>query len=147
MSWERGCSEIDRLIADGELERVEPSTDVGARLLTDANAHIALASKGIEDDPGGALHSATTPRASRPPRCCPCRVCEQLPEVATSRSSTRCERSSTIAAVLRSSVVSTRSADDATAPSTRTRHPLVSTQGTRVKRSKLPSPLLRPRND
>jgi hypothetical protein len=55
MSWERGRSEIDRLVAAGGLERVEPSTDVGARLLADAEAHIGLASKGIEDDPAGAL--------------------------------------------------------------------------------------------
>jgi hypothetical protein len=51
MSWERGRSEIDRLVADGELERVEPSSDVAARLLADAEAHIGLASKGMEDDP------------------------------------------------------------------------------------------------
>jgi len=55
MSWERGRAEIERLIADGELERVPPSEEVAARLLSDAEAHIALASKGIEDDPAGAL--------------------------------------------------------------------------------------------
>ena len=55
MSWERGGAEIERLIADGELERVPPSEDVAARLLSDAGAHIALASKGLEDDPAGAL--------------------------------------------------------------------------------------------
>lgn len=55
MSWERGRADIERLIADGELERVPPSDEVAARLLSDAEAHIALASKGVEDDPAGAL--------------------------------------------------------------------------------------------
>jgi hypothetical protein len=55
MTWERGRKDIERLIADGELERVTPSDEVATRLLADANAHIALASKGIEDDPAGAL--------------------------------------------------------------------------------------------
>jgi hypothetical protein len=55
VSWERGRTEIERLIADGELERVGPSDEVAARLVADATAHIALASKGIEDDPAGTL--------------------------------------------------------------------------------------------
>lgn len=55
MTWQRGRSDIARLIRDGELDRVAPSDAVAARLLADAEAHIALASKGIEDDPAGAL--------------------------------------------------------------------------------------------
>ena len=55
MSWERGRAEIERLMADGELERVTPSADIAARLLGDADAHIKLAGKGVEDDPAGAL--------------------------------------------------------------------------------------------
>jgi len=55
MNWERGRPDIDRLIADGELERVTPSDEVASRLLTDAEAHIALASKGLDEDPAGAL--------------------------------------------------------------------------------------------
>jgi hypothetical protein len=55
MSWERGRADIERLIADGELERVTPSDEVARRLLADAEAHIGLASKGVEDDPAGAL--------------------------------------------------------------------------------------------
>lgn len=55
MTWERGRTDIERLIADGELERVTPSDEVASRLLADADAHIALASKGLEDDPAGAL--------------------------------------------------------------------------------------------
>jgi hypothetical protein len=55
MSWQRGRADIERLIADGELERTTPSGEVAERLLADADAHIALASKGKEDDPAGAL--------------------------------------------------------------------------------------------
>lgn len=55
MTWERGRADIERLITDGELERVTPSDEMASRLLADADAHIGLASKGIEDDPAGAL--------------------------------------------------------------------------------------------
>ena len=55
MSWQRGHAEIRRLIADGELEQVAPSTEVAGRLVADADAHIGLASKGTADDPAGAL--------------------------------------------------------------------------------------------
>ncbi|MGH9113406.1 MAG: hypothetical protein ACRDZN_14095 [Acidimicrobiales bacterium] len=55
MSWERGRSDIERLIADGELEGVSSSDEVARRLLADAEAHVGLASKGVEADPAGAL--------------------------------------------------------------------------------------------
>ena len=55
MSWKRGRADIDRLITDGELERVAASDDVAARLIANAEAHVTLASRGIEDDPAGAL--------------------------------------------------------------------------------------------
>ena len=55
MSWERGRGTIERLLDGGELERVAPSDEVAARLMADAEAHIRLASKGVGDDPGGAL--------------------------------------------------------------------------------------------
>jgi hypothetical protein len=55
MSWERGRADIDQLLTDGQLERVTPSDEVASRLLANAEAHIALASKGVEDDPAGAL--------------------------------------------------------------------------------------------
>ena len=55
MSWQRGHGEIQRLIADGELEQVPPSAEVAGRLVADADAHIGLASKGTADDPAGAL--------------------------------------------------------------------------------------------
>ena len=46
MSWQRGHAEVQRLIADGELEQVTPSAEVASRLVADADAHIRLASKG-----------------------------------------------------------------------------------------------------
>lgn len=58
MSWQRGRAEIERLVDDGELERVAQSPDVADRLLGDAVAHIRLASRGIEDDPAGAVQLA-----------------------------------------------------------------------------------------
>lgn len=55
MSWERGRAEMDRLLGDGEVQRVTPSDEVAARLMADAEAHIRLASKGVTDDPAGVL--------------------------------------------------------------------------------------------
>ena len=55
MSWQRGHAEVQRLIADGELEQVAPSAEVASRLVADAGAHVRLASKGTSDDPAGAL--------------------------------------------------------------------------------------------
>ncbi|MGH9276767.1 MAG: HEPN domain-containing protein [Acidimicrobiales bacterium] len=55
MTWARGRADIERLIADGELDRVRPSGEFAARLLADAEAHLTLASRGIEDDPAGVL--------------------------------------------------------------------------------------------
>ena len=55
MSWERGRAEIEQLLTDGKLERVTPSDEMASRLLAESRAHIALASKGVGDDPAGAL--------------------------------------------------------------------------------------------
>ena len=55
MSWERGRSTVERLLADGELQQVTPSSNMADRLLADAAAHIGLASKGVTEDPAGAL--------------------------------------------------------------------------------------------
>jgi hypothetical protein len=40
VSWERGRPEIERLLADGELEPVTPSVEVASRLLAQAEAHL-----------------------------------------------------------------------------------------------------------
>ncbi len=63
MTWSRGRDTIERLLAAGELERVPPSPAVAGRLLEDAEAHIALARKGVADgsgarDAAGALQLA-----------------------------------------------------------------------------------------
>lgn len=55
MSWERGRSTIERLLASDELQHVTPSPAMADRLLADAMAHVGLAGKGITDDPAGAL--------------------------------------------------------------------------------------------
>jgi hypothetical protein len=55
VSWERGRADIERLLDHGELERVTPSAEVAGRLVANAEAHIALAGKGVDDDPAGAL--------------------------------------------------------------------------------------------
>lgn len=55
MSWKRGRTEIENLLADGELEQVTPAPDLAERLLENSEAHIRLADKGTEDDPAGAL--------------------------------------------------------------------------------------------
>jgi hypothetical protein len=84
MSWERGRADIERLIADGELERVTPSDEVARRLLADAEAHIGLASKGVEDDQLAPSSSATTPRARHPPGSSPSKASGPRPAAATS---------------------------------------------------------------
>jgi hypothetical protein len=58
MTWARGREKIERLLADGELERVTSSADVADRLMQDAEAHITLAATGTEIDPAGALQLA-----------------------------------------------------------------------------------------
>ena len=58
MTWARGREDIERLLADGELERVTPSPRVSDRLLRDADAHVLLATRGAKDDPAGALQLA-----------------------------------------------------------------------------------------
>jgi hypothetical protein len=55
VTWQRGRDQIERLLADGELERVTASNDVAERLIANAEAHVGLASRGLADDPAGAL--------------------------------------------------------------------------------------------
>lgn len=58
MTWERGQTEVERIIREGGLERVEPSSDMAARLIAEADAHLRLSKKGVDDDPAGALQLA-----------------------------------------------------------------------------------------
>ena len=55
MTWERGREVVDRLLGDGEIERVEASNEVANRLLSAAEAHVRLAGMGLAEDPEGAL--------------------------------------------------------------------------------------------
>ena len=60
MTWRRGEETIRRLLSDGELSHVPPSTAVAERLLADATAHVGLGRYGIGEDverpdPAGAL--------------------------------------------------------------------------------------------
>jgi hypothetical protein len=54
-TWQRGRPAIERLIASGELDQVQPSSPTAERLLDAATAHIRLGRVGIEDDPDGAF--------------------------------------------------------------------------------------------
>jgi hypothetical protein len=55
VTWQRGRADIERLLVEGELERVVPSNDVAHRLIDDGEAHVGLAERGLADDPAGAL--------------------------------------------------------------------------------------------
>ena len=55
MTWARGRDVIERLLREGELDSVVASNEVAAQLLTTAQAHVALAAHGVDDDPAGAL--------------------------------------------------------------------------------------------
>lgn len=113
MTWARGRDEVQRLIDDGGVEIVEASTDVADRRLRDAEAHVRLASLGLDDDPAGALQlsSATTP-AKHPPRSSPSKDSARPRAAGTTRSGP----SSTTAADYRCSDRSTGSAADRPAP-------------------------------
>ena len=41
MSWERGRSTVERLLADGELQQVTPSSNMADRLLAGARGPLA----------------------------------------------------------------------------------------------------------
>jgi hypothetical protein len=54
-AWQRGRLAVERMLESGELEAVEPSSPTAERLLAAATAHIALARKGLDEDPEGAF--------------------------------------------------------------------------------------------
>jgi hypothetical protein len=53
--WQKGRADIEQLLANGDLDRVQPSGDLTDRLLDEAAAHIDTAHSAIDDDPTGAL--------------------------------------------------------------------------------------------
>ena len=50
MSWERGKADIEALLDNGELDRVQPSTTLAERMLAEAKAHLASARVLVESD-------------------------------------------------------------------------------------------------
>jgi hypothetical protein len=54
MRWDQGRAQIERMIADGELERVPPSRDHADRLLSQARTHLTSAEAILGTDPPGA---------------------------------------------------------------------------------------------
>jgi hypothetical protein len=53
MRWEQGRTVIERMLADGELQRVPVSRAQADRLLAQARVHVASALKVCDDDPAG----------------------------------------------------------------------------------------------
>ena len=53
--WQMGRADIEQLLANGDLDRVQPSGDLTDRLLDEAAAHIDTAHSAIDDDSTGAL--------------------------------------------------------------------------------------------
>lgn len=53
MRWEQGRETIERMLADGELQRVMASRTQADRLLAQARAHVVSATKVLDDDPAG----------------------------------------------------------------------------------------------
>lgn len=54
MSWQRGREDIDRLLNNGELQLVVPSTRLGERMLDEAARHLESARTLVESDPTAA---------------------------------------------------------------------------------------------
>jgi hypothetical protein len=64
MKWEQGRAEIDKMLADGELERVQASREHADRLVSQARRHLDSALATCESDPEGAYgrrHRRTSP--------------------------------------------------------------------------------------
>lgn len=51
MSWKRGKDDIEALLRNGELERAQPSTSLGERMLAEAEGHLRSARLLVESDP------------------------------------------------------------------------------------------------
>jgi hypothetical protein len=53
MKWDQGRAAIDRMLADGELQRVPASREQADRLLAQARVHVSSALKVCDTDPPG----------------------------------------------------------------------------------------------
>jgi len=51
MRWEQGRAAIERMLADGELQRVPASREQSERLLAQARVHVASALKVCDENP------------------------------------------------------------------------------------------------
>lgn len=54
MKWQQGRAAIDKMLADGELERVQASREHADRLVSQARRHLDSAQATCESDPEGA---------------------------------------------------------------------------------------------
>jgi hypothetical protein len=54
MRWDQGREAIERMLADGELQRVPASREHADRLLVQARSHVSSAARVCDDDPAGA---------------------------------------------------------------------------------------------
>lgn len=54
MNWQQGRAQIDTMLADGQLERVQASREHADRLLNQARRHLGSAEATYESDPEGA---------------------------------------------------------------------------------------------
>lgn len=55
MKWQQGRADIDKMLADGELERVQASREHADRLINQARRHLDSAEATCESDPEGCL--------------------------------------------------------------------------------------------
>jgi HEPN domain len=53
MKWDQGKAVIERMLADGELQRVPPSREQADRLISQARSHVDSADKVRDEDPAG----------------------------------------------------------------------------------------------
>jgi hypothetical protein len=61
--WEQGRAEMDRLLADGHLERVSPDRDLADHIMAQADAHLSAAIAVLDTDP--IVQSAIRPADAR----------------------------------------------------------------------------------
>jgi hypothetical protein len=64
--WEQGRAAIDRMLADGELQRIPASREQADRLLAQAQIHVASALKVCDADPHLAVSEAVRAQLDPP---------------------------------------------------------------------------------
>jgi hypothetical protein len=94
MRWEQGRSTVDAMLTARDLERVPPSAEHAAGLLSQARKHIASARRIAEDDPAGAFQLLYDAARKALWRSWKIRDSGRRAGAATSRCSRRCQPSS-----------------------------------------------------